>query len=143
MVKTDIVTVFKGALYVIYTCIYNLYFHDLKDFPGPRLAAATPVGFVSVKIIDPSLTDDRNSSGSFLAGIKENACTRLKSFTINMARLYARRRTSFLIARQQHGKIFTEREPAKDFSSRVIGTNLPLERLMRCSPFVTLITMAK
>ncbi|KAI4118827.1 MAG: hypothetical protein LQ338_007349, partial [Usnochroma carphineum] len=34
------------VLYAVYASVYNLYFHPLKDFPGPRLAAATPFWFV-------------------------------------------------------------------------------------------------
>ncbi|KAI4100175.1 MAG: hypothetical protein LQ339_005581 [Xanthoria mediterranea] len=35
-----------GISYAVYVVIYNLYFHPLKGFPGPRLAAATPYWFV-------------------------------------------------------------------------------------------------
>ncbi|KAF9733474.1 hypothetical protein PMIN06_012219 [Paraphaeosphaeria minitans] len=34
------------ALYSIYTCIYNLYFHPLAHVPGPFWARATPVPYI-------------------------------------------------------------------------------------------------
>lgn len=35
----------QTALYTITTVIYNLYFHPLRHFPGPRLHAATSLGW--------------------------------------------------------------------------------------------------
>ena len=75
----------KGALYIVYLCVYNLYFHDLKDFPGPRLAAATPVSLQQVQISSREFTKDLDSSGSFLAGYKAVVSMRSKNYTTNTA----------------------------------------------------------
>lgn len=34
------------VLRIIHIIIFNLYFHPLREFPGPRLAAVTPVYLV-------------------------------------------------------------------------------------------------
>ncbi|KAF2446021.1 cytochrome P450 monooxygenase-like protein [Karstenula rhodostoma CBS 690.94] len=34
------------ALYSLYTCIYNLYFHPLSHIPGPFWARATPIPYI-------------------------------------------------------------------------------------------------
>ena len=136
MEKTDSATIPKGAVYIVYTCIYNLYFHNLKHFPGPRLAAATPVSFLEAQTSDQKPTKTLNSSGLSLAGAKAVVFMRSKSFMINMAPLYARLQMSSLTAPRKHGRIFMDQVPVKDSSLRVIGTSPHRERPMPCLQFV-------
>lgn len=34
------------TLYFLATCIYNLYFHPLRAYPGPLLHRATHIGYI-------------------------------------------------------------------------------------------------